>query len=275
LWLWVLGGVALWFVLGAVVALTIGRGVRIADQRSPLTGVSLATPGPVTAPVRVRRRPVPLPPVGVGLIVVALLLEGAGYVTRLNGSRGPLAQVLSMDAPLSAPRMFVAGLFAVAAVAAVAGAGVQRGRRTWWLAIGIVAAGIASVKAGGTVHARLGALVESAVGTTATVLLSSLLAASVLGALAFLSRGERRDRRRLLWVLAFYGVAVVGLSAVSGAVAGAFGGGSSWAAMATFVEESCEALAGVAFLVAVLVGVAPQLVLDASALRRTNGAARS
>jgi hypothetical protein len=39
---------------------------------------------------------------------------------------------------------------------------------------------------------------------------------------------------------------------------------------ATFVEEAGEALAGVAFLMAVLVGVAPRLVLPASwALRRT------
>ena len=211
----------------------------------------------------------PLPPIGIGLIVVALLLEGAGYVTRLTGTRGQLAEVLSMDAPLSAPRMFVAGLFAVAAVAAVAGAGIQQGRRSWWLAVGVVAAGIASVKAGGTVHARLSALLESAVGTTTTLLLSVALAAAVIGTLAFFSRGERRDRRRLLWVLAFYGVAVVGLSAVSGAVARTYGGGSSWAAMATFVEESGEALAGVAFVVAVLVGVAPQLVLPRDwALRR-------
>ena len=39
---------------------------------------------------------------------------------------------------------------------------------------------------------------------------------------------------------------------------------------ATFLEESGEALAGVAFLMAVLVGVAPRLVLPAAwALRRT------
>ena len=39
--------------------------------------------------------------------------------------------------------------------------------------------------------------------------------------------------------------------------------GSAAAAAATFVEESGEALAGVGYLVAVLVGVAPQLVLPA------------
>jgi hypothetical protein len=42
------------------------------------------------------------------------------------------------------------------------------------------------------------------------------------------------------------------------------------AVTATFLEESGEALAGVAVLVAVLVGVAPRLVLPADwALRRT------
>jgi hypothetical protein len=42
-----------------------------------------------------------------------------------------------------------------------------------------------------------------------------------------------------------------------------------WAVTATYLEESGEALAGVAVLVAVLVGVAPRLVLPASwVLRR-------
>jgi len=68
----------------------------------------------------------------------------------------------------------------------------------------------------------------------------------------------------VLSALSFYGVAVVGLSALSGAVAGAYGAGSGWAATATFVEESAEALAGVAYLFAVVVGVAPRLVLPAS-----------
>ena len=83
----------------------------------------------------------------------------------------------------------------------------------------------------------------------------------VVGALWFLSRTERRDRRRVLGVLASYAVASVGLSAVSTLTARAYGGASSWASAATFLEESGEALAGVAFLVAVLVGVAPRLVL--------------
>jgi hypothetical protein len=60
-------------------------------------------------------------------------------------------------------------------------------------------------------------------------------------------------------------VASVGLSALS-SVAG------SWYATATFVEESGEALAGVAVLMAVLVGVAPRLVLPAAWLRREDDA---
>ena len=47
-----------------------------------------------------------------------------------------------------------------------------------------------------------------------------------------------------------------------------------WAVTATYLEESGEALAGVAVLVAVLVGVAPRLVLPASwVLRREDDAA--
>ena len=49
--------------------------------------------------------------------------------------------------------MFVALLFAAAALAAVAGAGTLPGRRTWWLAVALVGGGVAAVKAGGTVHA--------------------------------------------------------------------------------------------------------------------------
>jgi hypothetical protein len=47
-----------------------------------------------------------------------------------------------------------------------------------------------------------------------------------------------------------------------------------WAVTATYLEESGEALAGVAVLVAVLVGVAPRLVLPASwVLRREEDSA--
>ena len=275
-WLWVLAGAAVWLVLGVLVALTIGRGVRIADDRSPHVGLPAGfstadLPAALTVPPRAAAapRPVPLPPVGIGLIVVALALETAGYVTRLTGARSALATALSMDAPFSVPRLFVAVLFVVAAVAGVVGAGLHPGRRAWWLAVAVVGAGIAAVKAGSTVHARLLRAVSDAVGTPVALGISVLLAAGVVGGLWYLSRSERRDRRRVLSALSLYGVAVIGLSALSGAVAGAYGAGSSWAAAATFVEESGEALAGVAFLVAVLVGVVPQLVLPASwALRR-------
>jgi hypothetical protein len=59
----------------------------------------------------------------------------------------------------------------------------------------------------------------------------------------------------------------VGLSTVSTVATG------QWAATATYLEESGEALAGVAVLVAVLVGVAPRLVLPTSwVLRREEDA---
>jgi hypothetical protein len=93
---------------------------------------------------------------------------------------------------------------------------------------------------------------------------SIAVAAIGLGVLGFLSRAEQRDRRRILSVLALYAFAAVGLSAVSSATSGAF-----WTAAATYVEESGEAITAAAFLVGVLIGVAPKLVLPADwALRR-------
>ena len=88
-----------------------------------------------------------------------------------------------------------------------------------------------------------------------------------IAVLALVSREERRDRRRVLACLAGYAGASVGLSAVSAVAVG------QWAVTATYLEESGEALAGVAVLVAVLVGVAPRLVLPASwVLRRAEDA---
>ncbi|MFD2092800.1 hypothetical protein [Blastococcus deserti] len=264
-WLWVLGGLVAWLLVAAGVAVLIGRSIRLADERtgdaSPLTADLPATAPARARAVRTRRRGIPLPPIGVALAALAVGLEGAGYVTRLTGQRGQVAQLLSMDAPFSVPRLFVALLFAAAALAAVAGASNLPGRRTWWLAVGLVGGLIATVKAGSTVHAQaLGAL-EDAVGTGPALTLSAAAAAVVIGGLWLLSRTERRDRRRVLGVLALYAVASVGLSALSAVAAGAEGVAGNWAAAATFVEESGEALAGVAFLVAVLVGVAPRLVL--------------
>ena len=278
-WLWIVGVLAVWSVAGLALAVVVGRGVRLADERSPGTGVAaplttadlpagfVASPARTAPPADARRGPVPLPTVGVALAALVLVLETSGYLSRLTGSSGTLAQVLSMDAPYSVPRLVVAGLFAVAAFAAVAGASAQRGRRTWWLAVAAVAAGISAVKAGSTLHGEAMTAASRQIGKTGAVALSALLAAAVVVALFVLSRDERRDRRRVLGALTGYAVAVVGLSAVSAYVAGAWG--STAVAAATFVEESGEGLAAVAFLMAVLIGVAPQLVLPSSwALRR-------
>jgi hypothetical protein len=265
-WIWIVGGLVLWVLLALAVAVVVVRGIRIADARSadPLTA-----PEPVEKlRLRTPRRRIPLPPVGVGLAAIAVLLETAGYIGRLTGATGPVARALSMDAPYSAPRTFVAALFAVAAVAAVAGAVRAPGRRTWWLAVGLVSAGIAVVKAGGTVHVAATAALSAAVGEAGAVVASIAIVAAVLGVLFFVSRDERRDRRRVLVCLAGYAAASVGLSAVSTVAVG------QWAVTATYLEESGEALAGVAVLVAVLVGVAPRLVLPASwVLRREDDAA--
>jgi hypothetical protein len=270
LWLWIIGGLLAWLIVALVVATVLGRGIRLADSRSsaagrPLTTAALDDLAVAAAPsaAAVRRRSIPLPPVGVGLAALAVTLEAIGYATRLSGQRGSASTLLSMDAPFSIPRMFVALLFAAAAAAAVAGAGTLPGRRTWWLAVGLVGGAIAAVKAGGTLHADAMNAVTDALGGRTALVVSVAAASAVLASLWFLSRTERRDRRRVLGTLAGYAVASVGLSALSGAVP------SSWYATATFLEESGEALAGVAFLVGVLAGVAPRLVLPADwALRR-------
>jgi hypothetical protein len=265
-WIWIVGGLVGWLLLAFGVAVVVGRGIRTADVRAadPLTAAEPA--GELR--LRTPRRRVPLPPVGVGLAVAAVLLETAGFIGRLTGATGPVARALSMDAPYSAPRTFVAALFAVAAVAALSGAVRAPGRRTWWLAVGLVCGSIAVVKIGGTVHVDAMTALSGAVGDAGAVVASIALVVAVLAVLAFLSRDERRDRRRVLSCLAAYGGASVGLSTVSALASG------QWAVTATYLEESGEALAGVAVLVAVLVGIAPRLVLPASwVLRREQDAA--
>jgi hypothetical protein len=172
-----------------------------------------------------------------------------------------------MDAAYSVPRTFVAVLFAVAAIAAVAGASRLPGRRGWWLGVGLVAGLIATVKAGSTVHVNVMDALTDAFGSVGALMVSATAAVAVIGALWFLSRTERRDRRRVLGVLGLYAGASVGLSAVSSVAASTFS--ANVATAATYLEESGEALAGVAFLMAVLIGVAPRLVLPAEwAVRR-------
>src|SRR5215211_3467321 len=170
--MWLLGGLVAWTVLAFGASLVVGRSIRLADRRSVAKDVVAADVAPARQPAaaRVRRRAVPVPPVGVALFAIAVTLETVGYASRLTGATGPTAQLLSMDAPWSLPRMFVAALFAAAALAAVAGAGNIPGRRTWWLAVGLVAGGIAAVKAGSTVHSDVMSLLANAVGNTGALL---------------------------------------------------------------------------------------------------------
>ena len=218
---------------------------------------------------QVTRRRVPVPTAAVVLAGVAVTLEFVGYLTRAAGAPLSIARPLSMDAPFSLARLFVAGLFAATAVAAALGAGRMPGRRTWWTAVAVIAAGIATVKAGGDVHVTL---VRAMAGSDPVrgLVLSAPFALAAVGWLWWLSRHERRDRRRVLTCLGGYAGASVGLSAVSAFAAQTWG--SQAAAAATFVEESGEALTGVAFLFAVLIGVAPRLVLPTGWLRRADDA---
>ena len=214
---------------------------------------------------RTRRR-VPAPTAAVVLAGVAVTLEFVGYLLRVSGAPQSLARPLSMDAPFSVARMFVATLFAAAAVAALLGSRRMPGRRTWWTAVAVLAAGIASVKAGGDVHVWFLHAVAGG-DPVRGLLVSAPIALAAVALLWWLSRHERRDRRRVLTALGAYAAASVGLSFVSSVVPAAWG--ASAGATATFLEESGEALTGVAFLFAVLLGVAPRLVLaGALPLRR-------
>jgi hypothetical protein len=268
-WLWIVGGLIAWLVVALLVGVVLGRSVQLADRRS--AAPADLSPDPVMTPAAAaRRRAIPLPTFAVALVGVALALETTGFVLRLTGASGATARVLSMDAPFSLPRMYVAALFATAGVMAIAAAGRLPERRIWWMAVGLVAVGIAVVKAGGTVHAVAYQELQAAAGQTGALALSAAAALLVGGVLWFLSSTERRDRARVLGALALYAVASVGVSGVSTIAGGTYGGASRWTTGVTFVEEAGEALGGVVFLVAVLAGVAPRLVLPAAwALRRT------
>jgi hypothetical protein len=265
-WGWVLIG---WLVLAVAVALPLGLAIRGADRRELGEAALRAADHPVDlitarrSALPSRRRRIPVPPLAVTLIATGMGLEAVGFILRTAGQERGTARLLSMDAPMSVPRLFVTALFAVAAVAAVIGGARSPGRRTWWLSVAAVAAIIAEVKAGGTVHVRALETFGVAAHPVRAAIGSAGVVAVVLGTLFWVSRSERRDRRRVLLAFGLYGAAAVGLSAIS-SMAG------SWSTFATFVEESGEVLGGVAVLVAVLVGVAPRLVLPADwALRRT------
>jgi hypothetical protein len=258
-WGWALIG---WTGLALVLAPLLGLALREADRRERLS-LDL---GPEPAARSARRR-IPVPPLALGLLLTGVVLEAVGFVIRASGNEHGAARLWAMDLPLAVPRMYVAGLFLVAALAAAVGAMRGTGRRPWWAAVAVVAAVIAEVKAGGTLHSDA----LAALGVGGHPLVAAAISAAVVGivlaALWWLSRDERRDRRRMLIALGLYAVAAVGLSGVSSLVAQA-GGSLYWRAAATFVEETGEAFGAVAVLVAVLVGVAPRLVLPADWLLR-------
>lgn len=114
-----------------------------------------------------------------------------------------------MDAPLSVPRMFVAALFALAALTPLAGAVRHAERRPWWAAVGVVSLLIAEVKAAGTVHVRLIEATGLGGRPLLALVVSAAVAVVVLAALWWLSRTERRDRHRMLIALGLYATAAV------------------------------------------------------------------
>lgn len=268
-WGWVL---LCWIPLSAVVGVVMGLSIREADHRqlADFCGAVPAIQGlGATAVARPRPRKIPVPSVAVTLAGLGVSLEAVGYVLRAAGQDRGSVRLLSMDLPLSVPRMYITGLFVAAAVAAFLGGSRDPGRRAWWCAVGAVAAVVALVKGSGTVHARALDAVGLGGRPVLAAAASAAVAGIVLGFLWWLSRTERRDRRRVLGAFALYAIASVGLSGVSSLAAQA-SGASAWAAAATFVEESGEALGAVTVLMAVLIGVAPRLGLPADwALRRS------
>jgi hypothetical protein len=259
-WGWALIG---WTGLALVLGPLLGLALREADRRERQ---SLGLAPEAAVPV-VRRRRIPVPPLAVALLLTGVSLEAVGFVIRASGNEHGAAGLWSMDLPLSVPRMFIAALFLAAALAALMGAVRGAGRRPWWVAVALVAALIAEVKAGGTVHTEA----LATLGLRGRPLLATVISAAVVGIvlalLWFLSRDERRDRRRMLIALGLYAVASIGLSGVSSLISRS-GAGLYWGSAATFVEETGEAFGAVAVLVAVLVGVAPRLVLPADWLLR-------
>lgn len=204
------------------------------------------------------------------LIGFGLALEVVGFAVRVGDVPRAIARPLSMELPYSVPRLFIAAVLAAAALAAAAGAGRIATRRTWWAVVAVVVAALAAIKAGSTVHKALMEAVDGYAQPVRALALTAPVAAAGLAWMWWLSRHERRDRRRTLGALGLYAVASLGLSTVSTVVESSLGHASAWTAAATLVEESGEVLGAVAVLVAVLVGVAPRVVLPAGwALRRT------
>lgn len=266
-WVLVLTG---WLAVAVLASLLLGMAIRGADRRAAGQGTSPGTDDALdliaarlpTDPLPPRRRRLPVPPIAVTLLTTGVGLEILGLALRISGREHGRALLLSMDAPMSVPRLFIAALFATAAVTAVLGGVSSRGRRTWWLSVAAVAAAVAEVKGGGTTHVRALHALGLSEHAPITVVGSAAIIAAVLSTLYWVSRAERRDRRRVLLAFGVYGVAAVGLSAVASTA-------GDWSAVATFAEEAGEVVGGVAVLIAVLVGVAPRLVLPPDwALRR-------
>ncbi|NYJ05869.1 hypothetical protein [Petropleomorpha daqingensis] len=207
-----------------------------------------------------------MPPVAAVLAAVAAALETVGLGVRLFDVRGALGHLLSMDLPGSLPRLFVASVLAAAAVVAALGAWLRPGRRVWWSAVAASAVGLAAAKAAGDLHVRLVHLFGTGEQAWRGAVVLGIVTAAGLVFLWRLSGNDRRDRRRIVTLLAGYAVAAVGLSLVS--TYARITAGPVSAAFATFVEESGEALTAAGLLVAVLIGVLPRLVLPAGDVLR-------
>jgi len=272
-WLWVVGGIVAWVIVGGVMATVIGRSIRLADERSGHARLTSSAVGRRTASgtvyaaarPRTRRRALPLPPVAIGLLAATLGVQTVGLVLQSRGATGTTAELLALSGPTSLPRLLVASLLAVAAGMALAGAARLRERRAWWSGFALVAGTMAAAKFSNPTHVIDYARLSHVVGPSGAALLAVLAVAVVTGGLWLASRSDQRDRRRVLGALGLYAAAALGIAGASTLV----GGQGRWALALMYVEEAGQAVGSVALLVAVLAGVAPRLVLPAEwALRR-------
>jgi hypothetical protein len=187
---------------------------------------------------------------GLGAALVALHL--LSFVVRVRctvmGRCGPAARLLDPDAVGGVPRLVTAALFVVAAVVSWRACRSGTGRTAlWWGAVAAICAALAVLK---LVSAHSLAESDSAV---LTLVGSVSLAATALAVLLALGRRWRvPGTGAVVFAMALYAAAAIGLDVVTGVVEAAQSHAPALsAAAATFLEESGEAIAALVVVVTV------------------------
>lgn len=176
------------------------------------------------------------------LATVAVCLFSAGLLDRLSGWS---VRLLDLDAIGGLPRLFTTALFAAAGMVARGGARRVAGSpRLWWTAVAAIGVLLACAKLTG-LHAR-----AKAHASFFTLLLAIVVTAVALVVLhAWARRWDVPAGGPVVFALAVYAAAALGLDVVTGVLAG---DGPVAEAAATFVEELSEALAALLVLATVV-----------------------